>query len=114
MVLGTAIVLTYTTFGGMLSVAILDFVQMGVVMGGMLYIGYLVSGMTCGVDAVISHASAAGKLDFFPSASAVECLTFLGAWLTMMLGSIPQQDVFQRHRNARRRSVCAAEQWPAP
>ncbi|MDP3639122.1 MAG: sodium:solute symporter, partial [Azonexus sp.] len=46
MVLGTAIVLTYTTFGGMFSVAILDFVQMGVVMGGMLFIGHLVSEMT--------------------------------------------------------------------
>jgi Na+/proline symporter len=74
---------------------------MGVVMGGMLYIGYLVSGMTGGVDVVVSHASAAGKLDFFPSASAVEWLTFLGAWLTMMLGSIPQQDVFQRVTSAR-------------
>jgi Na+/proline symporter len=101
MILGAAIVLTYTTFGGMLSVAILDFVQMGVVMGGMLYIGYLVSGMTGGVEVVINHASAAGKLDFFPSASAVEWLTFLGAWLTMMLGSIPQQDVFQRITSAR-------------
>ena len=101
MILGAAIVLTYTTFGGMLSVAILDFVQMGVVMGGMLYIGYLVSGMTGGVDVVVSHASAAGKLEFFPAASAVEWLTFLGAWLTMMLGSIPQQDVFQRVTSAR-------------
>ncbi|MBK7417412.1 MAG: sodium:solute symporter family protein [Dechloromonas sp.] len=101
MILGAAIVLTYTTFGGMLSVAILDFVQMGVVMGGMLYIGYLISGMTGGVEAVVSQASAAGKLDFFPSASAVEWLTFLGAWITMMLGSIPQQDVFQRVTSAR-------------
>jgi SSS family solute:Na+ symporter len=67
MILGAAIVLTYTTFGGMFSVAILDFVQMGVVMGGMLFIGHLVSGMTGGVDVVIKHASAAGKLDFFPS-----------------------------------------------
>ena len=48
MILGAAIVLTYTTFGGMLSVAILDFVQMGVIMGGMLYIGYIVSGLTGG------------------------------------------------------------------
>src|SRR6266849_3683721 len=48
MVIGAAIVLTYTTFGGMFSVAILDFVQM-----------------------------------------------------TMMLGSIPQQDVFQRITSAK-------------
>jgi len=101
MILGAAIVLTYTTFGGMLSVAILDFVQMGVVMGGMLYIGYLISGFTGGVQAVVSHASAAGKLDFFPSAGAAEWLTFIGAWMTMMLGSIPQQDVFQRVTSAR-------------
>ena len=40
MVLGAVIVLTYTTFGGMFSVAILDFVQITVIMGGMLYIGY--------------------------------------------------------------------------
>jgi Na+/proline symporter len=101
MILGAAIVLTYTTFGGMLSVAILDFVQMGVVMGGMLYIGYIVSGMTGGVEVVISHASAAGKLDFFPEANAAQWLAFLGAWMTMMLGSIPQQDVFQRITSAK-------------
>lgn len=101
MILGATIVLTYTTFGGMLSVAILDFVQMSVVMGGLLYIGYLVSGMTGGVDVVISHAAAAGKLDFFPEASLAEWLAFLGAWLTMMLGSIPQQDVFQRITSAK-------------
>jgi solute:Na+ symporter, SSS family len=101
MVLGTAIVLTYTTFGGMFSVAILDFVQMAVVMGGMLFIGYLVSGMTGGVEVVVAHASAAGKLDFFPTGTWVEWLAFIAAWMTMMLGSIPQQDVFQRITSAK-------------
>ncbi len=105
MILGAAIVLTYTTFGGMLSVAILDFVQMSVVMGGMLYIAYLISGLTGGVDVVVNHAAAAGKLDFFPRASAAEWLTFLAAWLTMMLGSIPQQDVFQRVTSAKSAKV---------
>ncbi|WP_319242923.1 sodium:solute symporter family protein [uncultured Propionivibrio sp.] len=101
MILGAAIVLTYTTFGGMLSVAILDFVQMGVVMGGMLFIAYLMAGMTGGVDTVVSHAAAAGKLDFFPEADVSQWFAFLGAWLTMMLGSIPQQDVFQRVTSAK-------------
>ena len=108
MVLGTAIVLTYTTFGGMFSVAILDFVQMAVVMGGMLFIGYLVSGMTGGVDVVIAQASAAGKLDFFPSGNWVEWLAFIAAWMTMMLGSIPQQDVFQRITSAKSARVAIA------
>ncbi len=101
MILGAAIVLTYTTFGGMLSVAILDFVQMGVIMGGMLFIAWIVSGLTGGVAPVIEHASAAGKLDFFPDPDPWKWLTFLGAWITMMLGSIPQQDVFQRITSAR-------------
>jgi Na+/proline symporter len=101
MIMGTAIVLTYTTFGGMLSVAILDFIQMSVIMGGMLYIGWVVSGMTGGVAPVIAHASAAGKLDFFPPADLALWLTFIGAWVTMMLGSIPQQDVFQRITSAK-------------
>jgi len=105
MILGAAIVLTYTTFGGMLSVAILDFVQMGVIMGGMLYIGYLVSGLTGGVELVIDHASTAGKLDFFPPPDPWQWLTFLGAWITMMLGSIPQQDVFQRITSAKTATI---------
>jgi len=101
MILGALIVLTYTTFGGMLSVAILDFVQITVIMGGMLYIGWLISGMTGGVGAVVSHASQAGKLDFFPAAKASEWIPFIGAWVTMMFGSIPQQDVFQRITSAK-------------
>ena len=106
MILGTAIVLTYTTLGGMLSVAVLDFVQMVVVIGGLLYIGNIVSGMTGGVAPVIEHANAAGKLDFFPKGADIWVwITFLGGWMTMMLGSIPQQDVFQRITSAKSAKV---------
>ena len=105
MILGTAIVLTYTTLGGMLSVAILDFVQMIVVIGGLLYIGSIVSGMTGGVMPVIEHARAAGKLDFWPKGDIWVWITFIGAWMTMMLGSIPQQDVFQRITSAKSEKI---------
>jgi len=102
MIVGTLIVLTYTTLGGMLSVAVLDFVQMIVVIGGLLYIAQLVSHQTGGIAPVIAHAQAAGKLHFFPQAAHWSVwLTFLGGWLTMMLGSIPQQDVFQRITSAK-------------
>ncbi|MFZ3088293.1 MAG: sodium:solute symporter family protein [Methylotenera sp.] len=102
MMLGTAIVLTYTTLGGMLSIAVLDFVQMIVVIGGLLYIGSIVSGMTGGIAPVIEHARAAGKLDFFPKGADIWVwITFMGGWVTMMLGSIPQQDVFQRVTSAK-------------
>ena len=102
MILGAAIVVTYTTFGGMFSVAILDFVQMAVSMGGLLFIAWVVSGKVDGGGAaVISHASLAGKLDFFPEMDPLKWIAFLGAWVTMMLGSIPQQDVFQRVTSAK-------------
>jgi solute:Na+ symporter, SSS family len=106
MVIGTLIVLTYTTLGGMLSIAILDFVQMIVIIAGLLYIAYIVAGMTGGVAPVVAHAEAAGKLDFFPDHADVGMyLTFIGGWLTLMLGSIPQQDVFQRITSAKSAKV---------
>ena len=101
MVLGALIVLTYTTFGGMFSVAILDFVQITIIMGGMLYIGSVISGLAGGVGTVVAHAAAAGKLEFFPPARLDLWIPFVGAWVTMMFGSIPQQDVFQRITSAR-------------
>jgi Na+/proline symporter len=95
------IVLTYTVFGGMFSVAILDFVQITIITGGMFYIGSIVSGLAGGVRHVIDHAASAGKLEFFPPPSIEAWVPFVGAWVTMMLGSIPQQDVFQRITSAR-------------
>jgi len=100
-VIGAAIVLTYTTFGGMFSVAILDFVQISVIIGGLLYIASIVSDLAGGVGRVIDHAATAGKLDFFPPATFTAWIPFIGAWMTMMLGSIPQQDVFQRITSAK-------------
>jgi Na+/proline symporter len=73
-----------------------------VVISGLLYIGNIVSGLTGGVTPVIDHARASGKLDFFPKGADIWMwITFMGGWMTMMLGSIPQQDVFQRITSAK-------------
>ena len=101
MVIGAWIVLTYTTFGGMFSVAILDAVQLSVIIGGLLYIVSVISDLTGGIGPVIQHAAQAGKLEFFPPAELNAWIPFIGAWVTMMLGSIPQQDVFQRITSAK-------------
>ncbi|MGE5466765.1 MAG: sodium:solute symporter family protein, partial [Ignavibacteria bacterium] len=108
MILGAAIVLTYTTFGGMLSVAVLDFVQMAVSMGGLFYIATIVADKSGGTAAVIEHARAAGKFEFFPAPNLLEWVTFLGAWVTMMLGSVPQQDVFQRITSAKSAKIAVS------
>ncbi len=102
MIVGASTVLIYTLWGGMGSVAITDFVQMIVIVIGMLYIGWDISQMTGGVGVVVQHAADAGKFaSFWPELSLAGVLGFTAALVTMMLGSIPQQDVFQRVASSR-------------
>jgi SSS family solute:Na+ symporter len=96
MIIGASVVLAYTLFGGMWSVAFTTFIQMIIIVLGLFYIAWLVSGMAGGVPAVVSHAAAAGKLEFLPRLDLRDVIAFVAAWVTLGLGSIPQQDVFQR------------------
>ena len=96
MAIGTAIVLLYTLAGGMFSVAFTDLFQMCVILLGMIYIAFVVSGIAGGAGVVIEHAAAAGKFEFLPAFEPRAMIAFLAAWITMGFGSIPQQDVFQR------------------
>ena len=97
MIVGASTVLIYTMWGGMWAVAITDFLQMIIIVIGMLYIGWDVSQLAGGVVTVVNHAIDAGKFaTFVPQFTLVGILGFVAAWVTMMLGSIPQQDVFQR------------------
>jgi Na+/proline symporter len=108
MVLGVAIVLVWTLSGGMLSVAFTDLFQMTVIMGGMIYIALVVSGMAGGPSVVLEHAAQAGKFEFFPKAEPREVVGFVAAWATMALGSIPQQDVFQRVASAKTERIAGS------
>ncbi|HSN41083.1 MAG TPA: sodium:solute symporter family protein [Burkholderiales bacterium] len=99
--LGASIVVVYTLLGGMYSVAWTDFMQMTLIIVGLLYIAWFIGGEVGGVAKVIEHADGAGKLRFFPEPTLRDILWFLGAAVTMMFGSIPQQDVFQRVTSAR-------------
>ena len=109
MAIGISIVLGYTIFGGMWSVALLDFVQMTVIMAALVLIAFLISGETGGVSNVVSQAQASGKLKFFPEGGGMEAwIPFIGAGITMMLGSIPQQDVFQRMTSAKTEKIAVS------
>ena len=103
--IGSGTILIYTFFGGMWAVAITDFLQMIIIVLGMLYIGGSVSGMVGGVGSVVNHALAAGKFEFWPTADAKEIIGFVAAWMTMMFGSIPQQDVFQRVQSSKTENI---------
>ncbi|HEY4541411.1 MAG TPA: sodium:solute symporter family protein, partial [Noviherbaspirillum sp.] len=108
MMIGAGVVMLYTLLGGMWSVALTDFFQMSIIVVGLLYITWLVSDMAGGADVVIQHAAANNKFDFFPALTMADILAFIAAWVTMMFGSIPQQDVFQRVMSAKSANVGAA------
>jgi Na+/proline symporter len=103
--IGSGTILIYTVYGGMWAVAVTDFLQMIIIVIGMLWIGGEVSGMVGGVGVVIEHASAAGKFNFWPDMDLKSVLAFTAAWITMMFGSIPQQDVFQRVQSSKTEKI---------
>jgi solute:Na+ symporter, SSS family len=108
MIIGASTVLVYTMLGGMFSVAITDFIQMIIIVLGMLYIAFAVSGIVPGgAGAVLAHAAGEGKFNILPKPELKDVLAFVAAWITMMLGSIPQQDVFQRVQSAKSENIAA-------
>ena len=107
MLLGTGIVLIYTLFGGMWSVALTDTFQMGIIVIGLIYLTWLIGDMAGGADVVIAHAADAGKFTFMHSFEPKDVVAFIGAAVTMMLGSIPQQDVYARVMSAKTENIAA-------
>jgi Na+/proline symporter len=103
--IGAAVVLMYTLYGGMWSVALTTFFQMIVIVIGLIYIAILLSDMTGGVAPVIEHAANNAKFNFWPELNAVAMVAFISGLLTMGFGSIPQQDVFQRANSSKNENV---------
>ena len=105
--IGASVVLIYTLYGGMWSVAVTTFLQMTVIVIGLLWISVLVGGMpeVNGVAPVIEHAHAAGKFEFWPELEWAAIVTFIAGLLTMGFGSVPQQDVFQRANASKNETV---------
>ena len=110
MVIGTASILAYTLFGGMWSVAVTDFIQMIILVVGLTVIAVFAADLAGGADKVIALAVSKDLFKFLPEPSFTEIAFFIGAAITIMFGSIPQQDVFQRVMSAN--SVQAATKGP--
>lgn len=98
--IGAVVVLVYTIFGGMWSVAFTDLFQTIVILIGLSLVAWLVGDLAGGATKVISQAAADGKLNFWPS-DAPGWWAMAGAFFAFAFGSIPQQDVFQRMTSAK-------------
>jgi len=100
MVIGVVSILAYTLFGGMWSVAVTDFIQMIILVVGLAILAVFAGNMAGGADKVVKLALSRDLFKFWPEPSLKDMVFFFAAAITMMLGSIPQQDVFQRVMSA--------------
>ena len=100
MVIGVVSILAYTLFGGMWSVAVTDFIQMIILVVGLSVLAVFAADQAGGADKVVALAIDRDMFQFFPEPSFKDIAFFFAAAITMMLGSIPQQDVFQRVMSA--------------
>ncbi len=105
MIVGAGVVLTYTLLGGMWSVAVTTFVQMIVIVIGLLLVTNAATDMAGGLPLVLERAAAEGKFDWMPSMNLLDILAWMAAFFTIALGSIPQQDVFQRVNTSRTETI---------
>lgn len=101
MIVGTLAVLIYVVIGGFLAVALTDFIQMIVLVIGLSVIAVFAGNLAGGVDQVLTVANKTDLWNVFPPLRFRDIAFFIGAGVTMMLGSIPQQDVFQRVMSAK-------------
>ena len=99
-VLCTMIVVIYTYIGGMWAVSITDFVQTIMIVTGLIVLSVQLNNQVGGINKVI-EATPDGFFNFLPEPDFHSVIHYFAAWITIGLGSIPQQDIFQRVMSAR-------------
>ena len=105
MLIATIIVVIYTYIGGMWAVSITDTVQMGVIVLGLIVILVEVLLQNGGFSSIFVNTPS----EFFKitptDATTKDWLAWVAAWMTIGLGSIPQQDVYQRVMSAKTAAI---------
>ncbi len=102
--LSSFVVILYTIWGGMWSISITDFIQTIMIILGLLIVAVVLYQEVGGFSPLIEAA----PKDFFrayPQFTFKDSIEYFAAWITIGLGSIPQQDVFQRVMSAKSADV---------
>ncbi len=108
-----AIVMIYTLLGGMWSISITDFLHNMIIVLALLVLSVLLWQQVGGWTA-LAKTTPPNFFQFLPDATFDGWVGYVAAWITIGLGSIPQQDVFQRVMSAKservavRASFCAS------
>lgn len=108
----TAVVVAYTMSGGMWSVSITDFVQTIFIVAGLIAATLVVVHKAGGMEVVLQSAPE-NSFDILPDKSFTGVLEFVAAWISIGLGSIPQQDVFQRVMSSKSEKVAVRSSFLA-
>ncbi|KAA9339961.1 sodium:solute symporter family protein [Adhaeribacter soli] len=109
---GAAVVVIYTFMGGMWSVSITDFLQTIMIIGGLLVVTFLTV-QRLPFEQVTADLPA-NFFDFYPQTRSVpDWINYFAMWITIGLGSIPQQDVFQRVMSAKSEKVAVWSSYAA-
>ncbi|GAB3036025.1 high affinity choline transporter 1 [Spirosoma pulveris] len=90
-----AIVMAYTLLGGMWSISVTDFFHNLIIILALAVLGVMLWNDVGGWE-TIEKRTPEGFFRFLPQSTIKDWLTYIAAWITIGLGSIPQQDVFQR------------------
>ncbi|MGA0556048.1 sodium:solute symporter family protein [Larkinella sp. VNQ87] len=94
------IVMIYTMMGGMWSLSITDFLHNIIIIIALIIIAVILYNQTGGIESIVQKTKP-GFFRFLPPPTMKDSLSWIAAWMTIGLGSIPQQDIFQRVMSAK-------------
>jgi SSS family transporter len=104
LLLSAVIVTAYTSAGGMWAVSLTDFVQSLVIITGLLLLCVFFTNRVG--FATLMEPPRAQFFEFVPTAAnGMSWLDWTAAWLTLGLGSLASQDIFQRANAARSETI---------
>ena len=96
------IVTLYTYIGGMWAVSITDFVQTVMIVVGMFIVMIGAVNDVGGWQKLIAQAHTEPEtFRYLPHSNVKDIVAYIAAWITVGLGSVPQQDVFMRVMSAK-------------
>lgn len=100
MVIGAAVIVIYTTIGGLWAVAVTDLLQTVIMIAGLLLLSVVVIQEAGGWVTLLERVPAT-HLEFLPANDLKSWAWYVQAWVVIGLGGIPAQDLMQRALSAR-------------
>ncbi len=91
----TLVVVVYTYIGGMWAVSITDFVQTIMIILGLVFLAAQLFSEVGSIERLVAGVPK-DFFQFLPNSDFNSIIHYVAAWITIGLGSIPQQDIFQR------------------